>query len=249
MSLPTCLSERHFPSEEQSIATLAETVVMRLQRGIQQRGEAGLIVPGGRSPRGLFQQLCHMELPWEKVTVTLTDERLVSPDAPESNIRQLRQLFLRQGAAKAKLLPLLPAICDPTQAAKQACTQLQQFPWPADVTLLGFGSEDHLASLFPGDAQPLSFPEHIRCVATRSPTPPRARISLTPATLLDSRWIGVLINSHAKLDRFELAKQDGPPSAMPLRTILHQDRIPVTAWIHCDPQTHPYGCKKTHVHQ
>ncbi|MEG3638290.1 6-phosphogluconolactonase [Magnetococcus sp. PR-3] len=238
MTLPTCLTERRFLTADQGDAALAETIAMRLKRGIDQRGVAGLIVPGGRSPRGLFHHLCQQDLPWEKVTVTLTDERLVPADAPESNMRQLRQLFLRQGAAKANLLPLVTTMCDPAMAALRACEQLQKFPWPADATLLGFGSQDHMASLFPGDEQPFEFPDHVRCVATRGPEPPRARISLTPAAMLDSRWVGVMIPTRDKLCRFELAKQHGPVDEMPLRAILHQNHIPVTAWIQAGNETY-----------
>nr|CRH07778.1 putative 6-phosphogluconolactonase [Candidatus Magnetococcus massalia] len=231
MTLPSCLTERSFRSHDAANQALAKTVARRLHVAVEQRGQAGMIVPGGQSPRGFFKFLCQYDLPWSKIIITLTDERMVSPENNESNLNQLRELLLQGPARAARVIPLVEAVCDPHTASAQACERLQGFPWPADVTLVGFGQEGHIASLFPGNRQLSQPPCGNRCIATRSPEAPRARISLTPQSLLDSRWVGIMIPNAAKHSRFENAKAEGCPCELPLRTLLHQDHVPVTAWI------------------
>jgi 6-phosphogluconolactonase len=68
---------------------LAEAVCGRIERIARQavaaRGQALLALPGGRSPIPIFERLRECPLPWERVTILPTDERLVTAVHPLSN--------------------------------------------------------------------------------------------------------------------------------------------------------------------
>lgn len=72
-----------------------------LCEAIAQRGHAYLAVSGGKTPIALFGTLAKINIPWDKVTVTLTDERCVPIDDPDRNERLVRQFLLQHNASEA----------------------------------------------------------------------------------------------------------------------------------------------------
>src|SRR5690242_17560647 len=87
----------------------AWAIAERLAEGLRLRSRAALVATGGRSPGPVYDLLrADRRLDWARVVVTLSDERCVASDAPESNARLLRERLLRGEAAKAHLLPLWP---------------------------------------------------------------------------------------------------------------------------------------------
>jgi Glucosamine-6-phosphate isomerases/6-phosphogluconolactonase len=77
-----------------------------LAAGIATRGRASLVVPGGRTPAPWFDLLSQADLAWDRVRVTLTDERWVDAGHPASNERLVRERLLRGKAAAAVLAGL-----------------------------------------------------------------------------------------------------------------------------------------------
>src|SRR5690606_36472876 len=85
---------------------LSREVSHQLTRITSRGRQASLAVSGGRTPRGLFQLLSGMALDWERVHLTLTDERCVPRDSENSNEHLVRQYLLQEQAVKARFLPL-----------------------------------------------------------------------------------------------------------------------------------------------
>ena len=56
------------------------------------------------------------------------------------------------------------------------------------------------------------------------------RMSLTPAALLNSHHIIVVINGAEKRATFDAAMKSGPISDYPIRLLLHQKQVPVTIY-------------------
>jgi 6-phosphogluconolactonase len=196
----------------------ADAVERQLAEGLAARGRASLVATGGRSPGPVYDRLCNAPLDWAHVAVTLSDERQVDADSPDSNARLLRERLFRGAGAEARFLPL-------TDYAEPALRKLMPF----DAVMLGMGEDGHIASLIPGSpvlAQAMD-PDGQALIA-ESPlgfgSPPVARITLTLAALLKSRAIFLLIAGEAK--RQVIARAEAG-EVLPVRAILSQGRVPV----------------------
>ncbi|OSM00158.1 6-phosphogluconolactonase [Magnetofaba australis] len=232
MTLPACVDERRFPDVETADRALAEAIAKRLRSAVEQRGQASLIVPGGRSPQTMLRVLGEQPLTWSAVRVTVSDERFTSADSPDNNCRQMRKLLMQGPAAVAEPIPLIETTADPQGALAAAQANLARFPWPADVTVLGLGAEGYVGSLFPGNpALSADYAEQALAVAARSPTPPHPRIALSPHALLMSRWIVLMVVGPEKAEVYRQALACGDPSVMPVCFLFQQQDVAVSVWL------------------
>ena len=223
--------QRHvFENGAQMADTLANYVSDAIGAGIAERGQASLVLSGGSTPAGLFRQLAERPLAWSDVSVTLSDERWVDEDSDDSNAAMLRRELLTDEAAAAAFISLKTEE-DTPEAAEATCAQrLAAMPVPYDLVLLGMGTDGHTASLFPGDANLASAldPDNRQvCIAARPPGAAQARMSLTLASLLNSRRLVLLIGGEAKRAVLETALDEGPVEKMPVRALLRQTAVPV----------------------
>ena len=219
-----------FADADALAGVLAREIAARLARAIASRARASLLVSGGHSPIRLFGQLRRQELDWTRVVIALADERWVDSADPGSNERLVREELLRENAAVAQLIGLKNSAPSPLLGADAAWEGLAEVPRPFDVTVLGMGKDGHTASLFPGSPglrAALDPSAPAACVAMWSRTVPHARLSLNLSALLDSRHVSVLILGGEKLRTYELAHSGGSVAEMPIRGILHQQRVPV----------------------
>jgi 6-phosphogluconolactonase len=207
-----------YPSPEALADTAAAAIADRLAAGLAARGHASLVATGGRSPGPVYDRLAQADLDWPHVAVTLSDERHVDVDSPNSNARLLRERLFAGRAAAAQYLPL-------TDYAEGVLRKLMPF----DAVMLGMGEDGHIASLIPGSpvmAQAMD-PEG-QALTAESPqgfgSPPVARITLTLSALLQSRAIFLLIAGEAKR---QVISRAAAGEDLPVAAILDQDRVPV----------------------
>lgn len=225
------VSVRKFDSPAERVAALAECVALTLLRAVQARGKAGLIVSGGSTPRPVFATLALHDLPWDAITITLADERWVAPSEADSNERLVRGTLLQAEAANARFIPLKNAAANAAAGVAQAERDLADFPWPADVLMLGMGDDGHTASLFPGAPElDAALGTTQRCIAVTPSAAPHQRMSLSAHALLESRLICIDITGASKWARYGYASAPGPVEAMPVRVALQQDRVPVQVY-------------------
>lgn len=216
-------------------AALAELVLERLRDGIYRRGRASIAVSGGRTPAGLFRRLAASTFPWDCVTVTLADERWVPPSHADSNERMVRDVLLRGAVAAARFVPLYNGAADPAAGLAACAAALAQIPRPFDIVLLGMGEDGHTASLFPqADVAPADGTSATAdCIALRPTRAPHARLSLSPAALLDTQLVALHVTGAAKWSVLCDALKPGPVHALPVRHVLHQDQVPCRVyWTH-----------------
>lgn len=211
---------------------LARRIADALRDALTKRGQALVAVSGGRSPVPLFEALAREPLDWGRATVTLVDERWVTPDHADSNERLVHTHLLTGPAAAARFVGMKNAAATAREGQAQAEAAVAALPRPFDVILLGMGEDAHTASLFP-DAAELghALTTSGLTAAVTPPTAPHERMTLTRAGLLDSRLLILPLAGAQKLDVYRAALGDGPLEEMPVRAVLRQDRVPVEVWI------------------
>jgi len=201
-----------------------------IESALDARGSCLLALPGGRTPRPIFAKLAEARIPWKKVTIIPTDDRLVPMDSDQSNIRAIAQNFLKAGA---RVVPIAADIADHKLAGNSADARLQDLPWPPDLCWLGMGDDGHVASIFAGpDLQDaLDAPKARRAVGVMpDPMPkdaPVGRVTLTRASILSARTILFTVTGQKKRDLLERAIADGQSSSLPVGRVLAEAEQPI----------------------
>ncbi|WP_174300969.1 6-phosphogluconolactonase [Caulobacter sp. S45] len=212
-------------------ARLADDVAFRLAEAMALRGVASLVVPGGSTPGLLFDALSRRELAWDRVMVTLNDERWVDPPDPASNEHLVQTRLITARAAAARFVGLKTAAGRAADVVAEVERRLAAVPQPFDVMLLGMGEDGHTGSLFPGSAALKASlgGDSARVQAVQAPGARGSteRMTLSLPALLDSRFIALLITGRAKLDALRRAQAPGDPLDPPIRAVLQRARVPV----------------------
>jgi 6-phosphogluconolactonase len=216
-----------FGSREALYDATASILVDALTNAVAASGRAGFAATGGTTPAPVYDRLATLTAPWDKITVTLTDERFVPPTDPSSNEGLVRRHLLVDEAAKASFAPLYFEGLSHADSARAAEAGVEAAT-PFGAVLLGVGPDGHFASLFPGNpvlAQGLD-PRSGRLVLDVPPSDPAPdipRLSLTFAALTRTDLIVLLVTGAAKK---ALLEGDVDP-ALPVAAILKQDRAKV----------------------
>ncbi len=221
------MAQHDFSSGESLARNLADEVAAALQRRLAAHGAAGLVVSGGRTPGAFLRELASRELDWSHVYVTLADERCVTADDPASNLRLVREAFAGTPAARAVLVAVDATDADAVSRWSEA---LANIPRPFAAVILGMGDDGHFASLFPGMpglATALSLAGTTSVVEGVAPVEPKARLSLTLPTLLDTDLLVLHVAGDAKLATLQRAGTAGSALEMPVRALLQQRRVPL----------------------
>lgn len=220
-----------FNSTDQLNSKLAEKISSKLSQAIDERGSATLVVSGGKTPLPLFQQLSHIPLDWQKVFITLADERWVETESDASNEKLVRDNLLQNNAAKATFISLKKDVASAAEGAKEVKKEILSLSLPFDVVILGMGEDGHTASLFPGATnlmKGLDLTSDTTVIEMTPLTAPSERVTLTLPTLLNSRDIFIHLVGENKLTVLEKAMQGNDITEMPIRAILQQEKVPVT---------------------
>ena len=220
--------------EYDSIDELADAVAgdvgFIVESAVDARGSSLIAVPCGTTGPAIFPKLLAQKVPWKKVTIIPTDDRLVPMDDERSNVRAIAKAFLPAGA---RVVPIATEISDYKLAGNSADARLQDLSWPADLVWLGMGKDGHTASIFAGpDLQAaLDAPKARRAVGVMpDPLPPEApvaRVTLTRASILSARTVLITITGAEKRAVLEQAIADGQSSKVPIGRVLAEIDQPI----------------------
>lgn len=219
------MKESIYQTAEQLNIQFAQKIAALLNQGIQSNGRASLVLSGGRTPVGLFQQLATQDLDWQQVDVTLADERWVSVDDDASNEKTIRKHLLQDKASAATFYSLKTEADDAKDGVEALTAQLESIQTPFDVLILGMGEDGHTASLFPCSAQidaGLNLESGQSYIAVQPTTAPNQRISLTLPALLNSRNVFLHLTGESKQKVLQTALSGDDERAMPIRAILNR---------------------------
>lgn len=219
-----------YDSLDELADALAGDVGFIIESAVDARGASLIAVPGGTTGPAVFAKLAAQKLPWKKVTIIPTDDRLVPMDDDRSNVRAIARAFLPLGA---RVIPIATDIPDYRLAGNSADARLQDLPWPADLVWLGMGKDGHTASIFAGpDLQDaLEAPKARRAVGVMpDPLPsdaPVPRVTLTRSAILSARTVTIVITGDEKRALLEQAIEDGQSSKLPIGRVLAEAEQPI----------------------
>ena len=207
-----------------------------VESAIEARGAALIAVPGGATPVAALTKLAAQKRDWKRVTIIPTDDRLVPPTDPLSNVAMLAKIFIPKGA---RVLPIASAAADPVMAGNAAEARLADLHWPPDLVCLGIGADGHTASILAGPDLDgaRAAPKGRRAVGVRpDPLPPEApvaRVTLTRGAILSARTLMLVLTGKDKRKVLEKAIKDGAKSTVPVGRVLAGAEQPID--IHWSP--------------
>jgi 6-phosphogluconolactonase len=217
-----------FAEREDLAAALAGHVAGRLADAVAERGTGLLAVSGGTTPARFFASLSRVPIAWNKVTVTLVDERCVPASSARSNAGLVAANLLKNAAAAARFVPLYQDAASIEDTAETDSRMLRSLPWPLDVVVLGMGTDGHTASFF-ADADNLeklldpSSEMVVLPVHAASAGEPRLTLSL--ARIVEAGFVALHIEGEDKRKAFESAM--GAGTQRPIRAVLDAAERPV----------------------
>ncbi len=94
-----------YADREMAAMGLADRLSGSLRKHLMNRDTVSFAVPGGTTPAPVFDVLSAADLPWERVTVMLSDERWVPICRDRSNAFLIRTHLLKSLDSLAHFIP------------------------------------------------------------------------------------------------------------------------------------------------
>lgn len=212
-----------FDSKEKLVDTLAKKIIYKLSLAIEDKGHASIAFSGGSTPKKLFTALSNLAFDWERVTVTLVDERWVDTQSEQSNEKLLKTYLLQNHASKANFIPLKNAATRAKDGVVDLQISLGETIKHLDVVLLGMGEDAHTASFFPNAAE-LEFALNTKdlCCATTASVEPKERMTLSRLFLLGANTLILHIEGKKKKEIFLNATDSDDTNMMPIIAMMQQ---------------------------
>jgi 6-phosphogluconolactonase len=149
-----------------------------------------MAVSGGRTPWRMFAELADENMPWQHTTFYQVDERDVSADSDDRNLKHLLAALSNTEAT------IIAMPVDEADIEAAASRYAQLLPRSIDLIHLGLGPDGHTASLVPGD--PILDVTETGVAVTTGEYQGCRRMSLTYPTLNDAGEIMWLITGADK---------------------------------------------------
>ncbi|MBY0356228.1 MAG: 6-phosphogluconolactonase [Rickettsiales bacterium] len=208
---------------------IAAQVAQDVTADIARRGVATLVVSGGTTPGEFFKALHAYDLPWDKIHISLADDRWLPITHPDSSEKLVRETLLHP---QSPFIGLINEAATPQAGEAQTNERLKALPRPFTVTVLGMGEDGHCASLFPNNAALKNAfnPDYpLLCTAVNdAPKPPPERFTMTYTQLIATGRVVIHLLGKSKIEALEQhVMQDGPVEDMPVRAFLRQTQVPV----------------------
>ena len=208
-------------ARQQLAEQLAEAVFQALHDDLNHQERVLLVVSGGSTPVPFFTALAAKPLPWERIDVTLADERWVDEQSSDSNAKLVREHLLQGGAAAATFIPLTCSAATPEEGVDEVAKQVESLTWPASVVILGMGGDGHTASLFPDSPElTLALATEEPLVAVRTPSQPQPRITFSADRLHQARRHILHITGDDKRAVLAKALNGDDVRQLPIRAFL-----------------------------
>lgn len=181
---------------------------------IAKNGKATFILPGGTTPKFLYQKMSNLKLPWGKINITNSDEHCFPNDNPSRNDIVIKMNLLKNKATTAKFDDLL------------SIEKLDYFNYPIDLLILGLGIAGHIAGIFPDAIEKKELLYGLNPLYTvNSVLAKTKRVSCGLTTLIKAKNQYIYILGKEKLDILLTALESENFEEMPVRAFLHTAKI------------------------
>jgi len=223
--------------EVSGVESAAEREILGAVRSaIGERGICTLGLSGGETPRGLYGKLSALgdgDAPdWSKIHLCFCDERMVSPDDPESNYGMVRDALISRIPIPAGNVHRIRGERSPLVAASEYAADIEKTLALSggrfDVLLLGLGADGHTASLFPGTDVLREQGKSVSAVFV--PALNTWRVTLTLPVINGARVVLFLVAGAKKADIVRRVLESGGPDPGIPATLVDPSGSP-TRWI------------------
>lgn len=203
-----------FSSRADAARAAASSIMTALSRGVAQRGFASFAASGGRTPRDTYRILAKTSFEWDRVAVTLTDDKFAPPVSPESRAGVVGRYLLSKKTSAIRFFPLWSASANSETAAFAANEALRPLA-PFDATLLGMDENGCVAQLCGQETLAATAMEpHCRRLVVSAGA---SGLTLTLSALSTSRHLALLILGPGKLQALSTAYERDLPIAHLMR--------------------------------
>ena len=206
-------------------ATL-KRIMTAAQTAIAARGVFRIVLAGGTTPAMVYRMLKDASANWGKWEIFHGDERCLPVDHKERNSLMVNQLWLNHVAVPEAHNHIIKAELG-AEAARDDYAKVIEGKLPFDLVLLGMGEDDHTASLFPGHVHAEA--ESVHAVHD-SPKPPPDRVSLSAATLGNTRELLILVTGAGKRQAVANWRSGAPLPVATVNPALAEVLIDDAAW-------------------
>lgn len=204
---------------------LASKIAHALQSDINEFGDAILLVSGGNTPKGLFESLSLKDIDWEKVGISLVDERFLPEGCSDQNGTLIKNYLLKNYAAKATFYPMVINPLNLNENLKLYKESIAQIRKPITAVVLGMGTDGHTASFFPDSdelneaIEDLNNSEVIIANTSKSPYP---RITFTYKVLANAKHLYLHFYGDEKMKILEEAKSNKGYLPYPIQQFINE---------------------------
>ena len=216
------MAVHRYPDLPAIARAMADELPALVQRSLAEASACHLALPGGNTPRALFDELVARGrgyLPWDSIDLWWGDDRCVPPDHPESNFGMANAALIQPLGLDAARVHRMRGEDDPEVAARAYEDQLLEALGTSPVlgvVFLGIGDDGHTASLFPG--KPI---DPARLVIASAAPSGQSRISMTPRLINAARHVRFMVSGDKKAGALAgIVKQT---SNVPARLIENAD--------------------------
>lgn len=189
-----------FAQHDLTVSALIGSISKNVETCLANHNACSIAVAGGNTPKPFFKQLSQTPLPWDRIKITLTDERWVSRKHADSNEKMLKEHLLVGLAEKSHFVSIKNKEMTPELGQSLCELTLQKSISPLNIVVLGMGEDGHFASIFPNmentDRLLNSYQPRLCMPANPKGQPPR--MSLTLSYLKSADHVYLLITGESK---------------------------------------------------
>lgn len=212
---------------------LATEVSELLEAEINEFGNASLLVSGGSTPKGFFEALSLKDISWEKVNVSLVDERFLPDGCADQNGTTVKKYLLSNFASKAKFYPHVLNATDIKDCLAQFKRSIEAIRKPFTVVVLGMGNDGHTASFFPDSSEldQVMDPENTdRVMVVHTPSSPFPRITFTFNELINAKKRFLHFYGEEKSKIYQEALRNNGFTPYPIQAFLNNEEKPLKVY-------------------